>query len=157
LRFGRSHLDSSCPGVCEPEWYKPKRYKSKRNESKQQPTEPSESKPQPTEPEVSTAWVLLPILGRIGNNRQINSKTIMTPRPQNRIGKVCALVAATLILPVLAYASQNGTNNPPNQNGNPQNVPVVPEANSVWVLIPFIGAVLLFSTRQIFRPKAVKE
>jgi hypothetical protein len=35
-----------------------------------------------------------------------------------------------------------------------RNVPVVPEANAGWVLIPFFGAVLFFSARQFFRAKA---
>src|SRR5262245_51531195 len=63
LRFGRSHLDSSRPGVCanKPEWYtKSKRYASKRYKSKQQPTEP-----EATEPEVNTAWLLIPFLGGV--------------------------------------------------------------------------------------------
>jgi hypothetical protein len=33
-------------------------------------------------------------------------------------------------------------------------IPVVPEANAGWVLIPFVGAVLLFSWRQFNRAKA---
>ena len=35
-----------------------------------------------------------------------------------------------------------------------KDVPVVPEANAAWVLIPFFGAVLLFSWRQFSRSKA---
>jgi hypothetical protein len=75
----------------------------------------------------------------IRNKRQINSlwtplvsgkyadiRMDMLPRSQNRIGKACALVAATLILPILAHA-QNPTNpnnpNGSNQNHNPQNSP----------------------------------
>ena len=78
------------------------------------------------------------------------------------ISRVCALVAAMLILPVFSYAGTdngkgNGGQNPGKQNGKDPSVPVVPEANAVWVLVPFLGAVLLFSARQIFRPKAVKE
>jgi hypothetical protein len=70
----------------------------------------------------------------------------MFPRLQNRIGKACALVAATLILPALAYAqNQNGTT----QNGTKQNVPVVPEVSTAWVLLPFLGAVLLYSWRRL--------
>jgi hypothetical protein len=87
--------------------------------------------------------------------------------PHNHLRKVCALIAATLILPALAYADQNnqgGNNN--NQGGNNNNqggnnndrggIPVVPEANAGWVLIPFFGAVLLFSSRHLFRGKAAK-
>jgi hypothetical protein len=67
--------------------------------------------------------------------------------------KICALVAATLILPVLAYAGNNQGGN--NQGGNNQGgVPVIPETNTGWVLLPFFGAVLLFSARELFRAKA---
>lgn len=70
----------------------------------------------------------------------------------NRIGKVCALAAATLILPALAFAQnqngQGGNNN--NPGGNP---PRAPEANAALVLIPVLGAVLFFSTRRFFGAK----
>jgi hypothetical protein len=54
----------------------------------------------------------------------------------NGIRKVCALVAASMILPVLAYASTdngkgNGGTNNGNQNGHDK-VPVVPETNAAW-------------------------
>jgi hypothetical protein len=80
------------------------------------------------------------------------------PRFLDRVGKVCVLLAATLILPVLAYAgTDNGKgNNGQNigkQNGH-DNIPVVPEANAVWVLVPFFGAVLLYSWRRLSRAKA---
>jgi hypothetical protein len=69
-----------------------------------------------------------------------------------RICKICALVAATLILPMLAYAgTDNGTGNNGKNNGKQyghDNVPVVPEVNPVWVLLPFSGAVLLLSWRR---------
>jgi hypothetical protein len=80
---------------------------------------------------------------------------MLIPRFHNSIGKTCALVAATLILPVLAHAQQNGTkqNNPP-QNGTNQNVTVVPEVNTAWVLVPFLGAVLLYSWRRLSKAKA---
>jgi hypothetical protein len=80
------------------------------------------------------------------------------PRFLDRVGKVCALLTATLILPVLAYAGtdngkgNNGQNNG-KQNGH-DNIPVVPEANAVWVLVPFFGAVLLYSWRRLSRAKA---
>ena len=32
-------------------------------------------------------------------------------------------------------------------------IPIVPEANAGWVLIPFVGAVLLFSWRRFSRAK----
>ena len=40
-------------------------------------------------------------------------REIMTPPFHNRIRKVCALVAATLILPALAYAQNNQGDNQP--------------------------------------------
>jgi hypothetical protein len=57
-----------------------------------------------------------------------------------------------LILPVLSYAQDQGGNNN-NQGGNH----VVPETNAGWMLVPFFGAVLLFSARQLFRPKAAQK
>jgi hypothetical protein len=71
-----------------------------------------------------------------------------------RLTKVCALLAATLILPVLAYAQQN---NQGQNNNNQGQISPVPEANAGWVLIPFFGAVLLFSARQLFRAKAAEK
>jgi hypothetical protein len=85
----------------------------------------------------------------------------MYPKIHNRFNKFFALVAAALILPALAYPGtdkgkgnddQNNGNQYGHDKGNPP-VPVVPEANAVWVLIPFFGAVLLYSWRQ-FRAKA---
>ena len=80
----------------------------------------------------------------------------------NSIRKVCALVAATLILPALAYADRdheknNNRDKREHRGGDrdPANhISVVPEANAAWVLIPFVGAVLLFSWRQFSRAKA---
>ena len=52
-------------------------------------------------------------------------------RLRNHLGKVCALAATMLNLPVLAHAqTQNQGGNIQGQNGN---TPVVPEANAVWV------------------------
>jgi hypothetical protein len=80
--------------------------------------------------------------------------------PSNSIRKVCALLAATAILPVLAYAgTDNGNGNNGQNNGNQngrKNIPVVPEANAGWVLVPFFGVVLLFSARRLFRAKATE-
>jgi len=82
----------------------------------------------------------------------------MHPRFHKRISKACALAAATLILPVLAYAQQNSQGGGGNQGGNNQGGhPVVPETNAGWVLVPFFGAVLLFSARQFFRAKAAQK
>jgi hypothetical protein len=72
---------------------------------------------------------------------------------QNVLAKVAALVAASVVLPLVAYLGFSGQNN--NQNGQSQNrngqgcVPVVPEANPVWVLVPIFGAVVLLSSRQL--------
>ena len=81
----------------------------------------------------------------------------------NRLGKICAVLAFTFILPMLGYAgTDNGTGkggqNNGKQNGHDNDkIPVAPEANVAWVLVPFFGAVLLFSARQLFRPKANQE
>jgi hypothetical protein len=78
----------------------------------------------------------------------MNVSRLYTP-----LRKICALVAATLILPILAYADQNGQG-----NQNPQGtIRPVPEANAGWVLVPFVAAVLLFSTRQFLRAKAAQK
>ena len=82
---------------------------------------------------------------------------------QNGVRKFCVLAAVSLILPALSYAGtdmgkgNNGQNNG-NQygKGKDQNPPMVstPEANTGMVLIPFFGAILLFSAYRYFRPKA---
>jgi hypothetical protein len=69
----------------------------------------------------------------------------MYPKILNRIGKGCALAAA-LTLPVLAYAD-SGKGNKGDQEKD-RKAPVVPEASTGWVLIPFFGAVLLYSWRR---------
>jgi len=91
-------------------------------------------------------------------------------RPRDLFRKVCALVAASLILPALAYADRDndrgnhgrgdndehhgkGDNN--ERHGNPR-ISAVPEANAGWVLVPFFGAVLLFSARHLFRGKVTE-
>jgi hypothetical protein len=77
--------------------------------------------------------------------------------------KVCVLVAVTFILPALAYAGHdNGKGNDGENNGKgndkgDKQIPVVPEANAAWVLIPFFGAVLLFSSRDLIRSKAYQN
>ena len=91
-------------------------------------------------------------------------------RPRDHFRKVCALVAASLILPALAYADRDndrvndgkGDNNEhrgrgdnDKRHGDPH-VSAVPEANAGWVLIPFLGAVLLFSARNLFRGKVAE-
>jgi hypothetical protein len=88
----------------------------------------------------------------------------------NMLRKTWALVAVALILPVLAHAKDGGKKGEHEDNGkggkseqhedNKGNnghhgkVPVVPEANAGWVLLPFVGAVLLLSWRQLSRVKA---
>lgn len=80
----------------------------------------------------------------------------------NKVCKFAALVAAILIVPALAFAGQdNGKGNDGQNNGkgngrNDSNIPVVPEANTGWVLIPFVGAVLVLSARQLFRRRATE-
>jgi hypothetical protein len=83
--------------------------------------------------------------------------------------EVCALAAASLILPVLAYADhdsdrsihwrgdndENHGKNNDDRHGDPH-ISAVPESNAGWVLVPFIGAVLLFSARKLFREKATE-
>jgi hypothetical protein len=85
---------------------------------------------------------------------------------QKSILKLCILLAATLICQVLAYADRDsgkgnwddkekhGWDNYDKDRGRDRNVPVVPETNTGWVLIPVFGAVLVFSARQLFRAKA---
>jgi hypothetical protein len=74
-------------------------------------------------------------------------------------GKIFALIAATLTLPLLAYIGKAGTDNGGGNDGsnngkqNGHHVPVVPEANTVWVLVPVAGAVLLLSWRRLSRAK----
>ena len=72
---------------------------------------------------------------------------------QNQSAKIAALVVASVVLPLVAYLGFSGQNN--KQNGQGQNldsqgnVPVVPEANPVWVLVPIFGAVPFLSSRQL--------
>ena len=88
----------------------------------------------------------------------------------NRILKRCALVAATLVLPALAYADRDHDDHDRASSRDSDghradgrdrddrdrdcHIPIVPEANAGWVLIPFVGAVLLFSWRRFSRAKA---
>ena len=110
-----------------------------------------------------------------------------------RVGKVCALVAASSMLPLLAYADRDKDKDrdrdrdkkedkdrddrrhqqPPTGPAQPpvviqqppvvieqppaiieqpptvhQQPPAVPEVNAAWVLVPFVGAVLLLSWRR---------
>jgi hypothetical protein len=66
-----------------------------------------------------------------------------------------------LILPALAYAEHDnnrsilGRGDNDEHHGDPH-ISAVPEANAGWVLVPFMGAVLLFSARKLFREKATE-
>jgi hypothetical protein len=87
----------------------------------------------------------------------------------HQLRKVCALVATSSILPALAYADhdndrsihwrgdndENHGRDNDDRHGDPH-VSAVPETNAGWVLVPFIGAVLLFSARKLFREKATE-
>jgi hypothetical protein len=91
--------------------------------------------------------------------------TMITSRIRFR--KVCALVTAALVLPALAYAEHKavqwdkgdkddqGAKGEKGGKGDPK-VSSVPEANAGWVLIPFLGLVLVFSARQFFPKKATE-
>ena len=85
---------------------------------------------------------------------------------KNSVSKLCVLVAAISMCQVLAYADRDGgrgdrdsakhgwIDRDRDRGDRNSHVPVVPEANPGWVLIPFFGAVLLYSARQYFRAKA---
>ena len=74
---------------------------------------------------------------------------------RNHVRKLSALVAACLIIPAMAYAgSDNGNGNGGQNNGNQNGrhkVPAVPEVNTALVLIPVLGAILLFSSVKALR------
>ena len=97
--------------------------------------------------------------------QMINFKNLLSLK----ISKVCALVTASMILPALAYADHdNGKwnkgdkdehrwNDHDTDKGRDKEAPAVPETNAGWVLVPFLGAVLLFSARELFRPRAAQK
>jgi uncharacterized membrane protein len=70
-------------------------------------------------------------------------------RLHSQFRKIFALLAAILILPSLAPAGQNGTGQ--------DNVSKSPDANTGIVLIPLVGAVLVFSAFQLLRAKAAPK
>jgi hypothetical protein len=82
-------------------------------------------------------------------------------RLQNRVRKICALAAAALILPALAYAGgQGGNSQGGGGGGNSQGggTYTVPEGGPGMVLlITTVGAMLLFSARGSSREKAAKN
>ena len=69
-----------------------------------------------------------------------------------------------MVLPVVVVLSLSHFNGNANDGkeiakGNDHNPPMLwtPEANTGIVLIPFVGAVLLFSSLQLFRVKAAQK
>ena len=88
-------------------------------------------------------------------------KFMRSPQLKSRVRTLSALVAASLILPALAYADRDndkgnsGRGDNDEHHGNPR-ISAVPEANAGWVLVPFFGAVLLFSARHLFRGKVTE-
>jgi hypothetical protein len=84
---------------------------------------------------------------------------MLIPCFRNRTGKVCALVAATLILPGLAFAGggngQGGNGQGGNgQGGNGQGGYSVPDRGpGILLVTATIGAVLLFGAIQRSRAK----
>jgi hypothetical protein len=76
-------------------------------------------------------------------------------KTNNGIRKVCALVAATLILPVvMAYAKDDNDKNNGEGKGD-KHVYSVPEGGpGVVLLMATIGAILLFSARRPSRSNA---
>jgi hypothetical protein len=68
------------------------------------------------------------------------------------ICKTCALIAAALVLPALAFA---GDKDKDKDKGDKDKDPrPIPEASSAWVLAPIVGVVLLLSWQQLRRAKA---
>ena len=69
----------------------------------------------------------------------------------NRLGEVCALVAATLILPVLAHAQATTTTSTAIDAAKRHSVPE--NGPGMALMITTIGAVLLFGAIQRSRAK----
>jgi hypothetical protein len=87
------------------------------------------------------------------------------PQSNSRLRSLCAVLATAIALPVLAYADHDNDKNSDrgnhgrgdnNERNGTQRIPVVPEANAGWVLIPFFGAVLFFSARNLFPGKVTE-
>ena len=95
----------------------------------------------------------------------INFKNLLSLK----IPKVCALVTASMILPALAYADhdigkwnkgdkdEHRREDHDTDKSRDKEAPAVPETNAGWVLVPLFGAVLLFSARELFRPRAAQK
>jgi hypothetical protein len=77
----------------------------------------------------------------------------------NHVRKILALLAAILIIPALApaYGGNGQGQNGNNQGQNGGGIPSAPEVNTGIVLIPFVGAVLVFSAFQLLRAKAAQK
>ena len=77
---------------------------------------------------------------------------MFSPQVHKSIGKVCALAATTLILPVLAYADRDdhrGNDNDHRGNNNNHKVHSAPDGGpGIVLLTTAIGAVLLFGATQ---------
>jgi hypothetical protein len=79
--------------------------------------------------------------------------------------KVFTLIGASVVVPVLAYVGylkgngsvNNGKSNYGGSYSAGKHIAVAPEANAGWMLVPFFGAVLLFSSRQLFSGKASEK
>ena len=96
------------------------------------------------------------------------------PQVNTGVRNLCAVVAISIALPALTHAKDidwgkgdkgekgdkwdkddKGGEGHKGDKGDPR-VSSVPEANTAWVLLPFVGAVLLFSARHLF-PRKVTE
>ena len=77
---------------------------------------------------------------------------MLIPKVHKSVGKMCALVATSLILPVLAYADRDdhrGNDNDHRGNNNIHKVHSVPDGGpGIVLLTTAIGAVLLFGATQ---------
>jgi len=87
-------------------------------------------------------------------------------RSRNKVRKVCALLAATLILPALAYAGHeedkdfgrgNHWRSDNRQHDGDMRVPLVSEANAGNLLMPFVGTLLALSSLQLLRAKGAQK
>ena len=71
------------------------------------------------------------------------------------LSKTAVLVAASLILPALAYADRDNHGRGNNEGGGERHgdprVSSVPEPNTAWVLLPFMGAVLVVGSMHLWR------
>ena len=92
--------------------------------------------------------------------------------PRCGIRNLCAAVAISMALPALTHAKdidwgkgdkgdkgeksdKDDKGSRGEKEGDPR-VSSVPEANTAWVLLPFVGAVLFFSARHLFPGKAIE-